>query len=211
MRDVMSFVIVKFYFVRPKSKEDMKALSWSQWLKYRFFVHNDYQLFELPSIAKRLYQEMYERFADGTIDRMQPRMAESIYASLSSKVARRSPNSRVQWKLHKYVGYPWLVSYRQTVLSTTEPQHMRSTIQQAVVRIKSMQSLKKYKKVRQKSGATVEELEEGSTPDAKPVMEYFVIQKMTKKGYPGPWKVWGTTTETTWDVIKEEDRREIEG
>lgn len=152
----------------------------------------------MAKTAQDLYEQMYHALASGKIDELRPRLCESIHASLSARVANRPPGQRTLWTLHRYVGAPRVVSYRASLFDPGEESHRRTTSQQVVVRIRSMQSLRKMKKVRE--GKVVREvLDVGSVAgdEGKEVLEYFVVQRMMRKGVPGPWMIWGTTTETT--------------
>lgn len=77
-----------------------------------------------------------------------------------------------------------------------------TTLQQAVVRIRSVQSLQRIRRVRGKDGKARDVVEEGSIGgEGKEVTEYFVVQRMTRRGEVGDWKVWGTTEETTLEKL----------
>jgi protein MBA1 len=77
----------------------------------------------------------------------------------------------------------------------------KSGLRQAVVRISSRQSLTRYKG----DGTPVPR-----TGTEKEIREYLVIQKMLIKGTEEPWKVWGTTDETTLEAWEEEKAKHLE-
>ncbi|GAB7353508.1 hypothetical protein MBLNU459_g3955t1 [Dothideomycetes sp. NU459] len=161
------------------------------------------QRLRIPKIAQRLYEDMYAHFAAGTIEQMAPRLCESIFNSLHGRVASRAPNTALRWTLHRYVGAPAVVSHRFIPAGLAEDKSKMTTLQQAVVRIRSVQSLQRIRRVKGKDGKAYDVIEEGSVGGAsggaagKEVTEYFVVQRMTRKGEVGDWKVWGTTEETT--------------
>jgi len=205
-RDILSAAVLKNIMVSTRPPSELKRLPWyKRYYHYIFGPKIKLEVLQVPKIAQKLYEEMYTKFASGEIASMKPRLCESIFDSLSSRASGRAPNTYLKWTLHRYLGSPKLVSYRTTILRPDEPKHERSYIQQAVVRIRSMQSLRKVRKVREKNGKTSEILEEGSVSgngeEGKEVTEYFVIQKMVRKGIPGNWMVWGTTEETTLEKI----------
>ena len=92
-----------------------------------------------------------------------------------------------------------------------EPKHERTSIQQAVVGIRSMQSLQRVKKIREKGGVIREVVEEGSVGAAggegRDVTEYFVIQRMQRRGKQGDWMIWGTTDAITLEDIQKRSRK----
>lgn len=175
--------------------------------RFLTYFTNQYDLerWKLVENAEKLYSEMYNCFAQGNIDAMRPRLCDTIYQNLASRIQSRAPNTRLEWKLHKYVGKPWVCSYRVGVLSAKpKPSNEQNVLQQAVVRIKSIQSLKTIKRTRGKATGTSEESVTGGEEQLK--VEYLVIQKMLRKGKPGPWMVWGTTGETTMEKIEEAEK-----
>jgi len=72
----------------------------------------------------------------------------------------------------------------------------KSSMRQAVVRIRSRQSLRRVDVGRDVGGE-----EEGR--DVKEITEFVVIQKRLWKGTEEKWKVWGTTEETSAKAMKE--------
>ena len=62
-------------------------------------------------------------------------------------------------------------------------------IRQAVVRIRSRQSLERF--------SADDALVPGSG-NAQEKIEYVVVQRNTIDNKESPWKVWGTTTESDW-------------
>ena len=113
---------------------------------------------------------------------------EGVEASLRLKIDNRPFGERVNWTLHRYIGWPRIVSTRIGRLPFDE-----SAIYQVVVRIKSMQSLGRVLKgTVEKSNVAIEETK--GVP--KKVIEYVVLQKRLIQGKEDQWKIWGTTEET---------------
>lgn len=191
----------------PEVYEEMGRLR-----RFGTYFHSLYDLERSKIVpnAEKLYAEMYTCFAKGNIDAMRPRLCDNIYGLLASRIQTRAPNTRFEWKVHRYVGKPWLCSYRVGVMDPNpKPSNENNVLQQAVVRIRSMQSLKKFKRTRAKGSTNAEEVLEAGSGDEKLVIEYLVIQKMLRKGKPGPWKVWGTTDETTMEKIEAAEKKKI--
>lgn len=104
------------------------------------------------------------------------------------------------------------------------PSDERHGIEQAVVRIHSMQSLWPVKRVPVKDGnrtvmkdvvvtwrgdeIPVERYVETSLDmDQKETVEYFVVQRMYKRAQPGPWMVWGTAEETSLAKLEKKQQQ----
>ena len=86
------------------------------------------------------------------------------------------------------------------------PEIEETALYQVVVRLKSVQSLKKVLKGRNGEQDTV--VEEPRGQQEKTMLEYLVLQKMMVRGKEGPWKAWGTTEESdAKDVLKEQSEK----
>lgn len=182
------------------------------------------RLLTIPNIARDLHHAMYTRFAAGNLARMESQICEGMLTSLRARIAQRSPNTSLKWTLHRYIHRPKLASYRVVVFPEQkgETNKDRNGLIQAVVRIQSLQSLQHLKRVRTRDGRNqlsvkevavdaqgreMEPLEEGVVPsNAKESVEYFVVQKVLKKGKEGRWMVWGTTEEMTLEKMAKEER-----
>lgn len=200
-------------------------------LLYRFWMIRPRPRLYLRTIAptaRDLHKQMYEHFAAGNLAPIEHKICEGMLGSLRSRIAQRNPNTSLKWTLHKYIGRPSifnLASYRAAIFpgQKGEMPSERNGIVQAVVRIRSLQSLQHVKRstYRDESGRLgVKEMrvdtqghelgpvEEGVVPaNAKESVEYIVIQKMLKKGKEGPWMIWGTAEETTLEKIRREDKK----
>lgn len=100
----------------------------------------------------------------------------------------------------------------------------RDGLVQAIVRIHSLQSLQHVRRVRTgtqevlvdgqgrelagKGADGMETSDEGAMRHAKELVEYIVIQKSLKMSKEGPWKIWGTTEESTLERLEREERRQ---
>lgn len=173
--------------------------------------------FPLPTDHCRILNNL--AFRSGNVESLRPCLCESISDSLSQRIASRPTNTYLDWKLHRYVGSPRLASYRATLLMMNDDKEKQTTVQQAVVRIRSVQSLRRVKRERQRDGSVREVTDEGSVVgsgvgganagEGKDVTEYFVVQKMIRKGVEGQWMIWGTTGETTLEKLERDRRREL--
>ena len=104
----------------------------------------------------------------------------------------------MHWTLHRYIGRPRIVSTRIARLPLNV-----SAIYQVVVKIKSMQSLKKIQKG---TGAQRDVVVEETKGEPKKVTEYVVLQKRMIRGKEDPWKIWGMTEETKPEDFMQADR-----
>ncbi|KAK0266680.1 hypothetical protein LTS16_020445 [Friedmanniomyces endolithicus] len=171
----------------------LRALETFQRLAYKFWTVKprprlDY--FRVHSIAQGLHREVYEHFAEGNLLPIEAKVCEGFLGSLQKRIALRAPNT----------GKGELSTERNGVL-------------QAVVRIRSLQSLQRIRKVSERDedgrlvvrevvvdaqgNEVVGGQEEGAVPkDAKESVEYFVVQRNLRAGKDSPWMAWGTTEET---------------
>lgn len=203
-KDVFTTTLVKLLYTRDASRTHF--LSQFPRFRHRFqFPH--LQRASIARIAKSLYEDMYTSFATGNMEAVRSKLCENVFESLRGRVVARQANTSLRWTLHRYIGSPMVVSHRFVPLTMgVRDKYKQNTLQQAVVRIASMQSLQRLKKVRGPDGKVREVLEEGSAGKAeqgKEVVEFFVVQRMMRKGVWGDWKVWGTTEETTLAQLKQ--------
>ncbi|KAI5204891.1 hypothetical protein E4T42_03018 [Aureobasidium subglaciale] len=158
----------------------------------------DFQTSKIPSISKDLYTEMYTSFSQGNLAPIMPKLCENIAQSLEARIHARGPNTGMMWSLHQWLAEPKVVSHKYMPMSLEDNKDktQQTTIQQVVVRMQSLQSLKMVKKV--KLGGKVVEVmdEQSSQASPKAVTEYLVVQRLCKRGNMGDWMIWGTTTES---------------
>ncbi|KAI5364527.1 Putative inner membrane mitoribosome receptor Mba1 [Septoria linicola] len=182
------------------------------------------QVWKTPQIAKGLYESMYQAFAEGNIGPIEDKLSPGLRGSLKSRIAQRQPNTFLKWKLHKYIGPPERVSFKFAMPDLKSPNTQRTGIIQAVIRIKSQQSLLHMRRQRMKDPATRstvvaevpidrdgkeivdfdEEVEERK--NMKTMTEYFVIERTMIKGVLGQWRAWGTTEETDLGTLRKTER-----
>ena len=179
------------------------------------------KMLDIPSIAKDLHREMYTAFAAGHLEAVEKTICSGMLYSLRSRIAARAPGTSMRWTLHKHVSKPKLMSYKVARIPTpknAEKMGMNAYLQ-AVVRIRSIQSIKHVRldKVRDGTAFVTKEVvvdaqgrevrqdwasEDEIPPNAKESTEFLVVQRMVVFGKPGPWKVWGTTEEMTVERMK---------
>ncbi|KAL1301579.1 hypothetical protein AAFC00_005812 [Neodothiora populina] len=210
-KDLLATGVMKYIYIRDPSRRtifsNLKSPKWRTACRFPLL-----QRHQLPAISKSLYESMYTHFASGDIDVIRKQLCENVFDRLKTRILARAPNTSMRWKLHEYIGSPKVVSHRFVPLTAGEKDKTKqSAIQQAVVRIRSRQSLQRLRKIRSSGGKVSEVLEEGSTPDnvGKEVVEYFVVQRTLRKGKMGEWKAWGTTEEMTLDKLQAEETKAI--
>lgn len=169
---------------------------------------------------------MFANFATGDLRGLDKKLCAGIYNSLQRRIDQRPRDTSYLWQIHEYISKPRLVSYKLYPFPETVnfPKHERHGIAQAVVRIHAKQSLRPLKRVRVKEGARMvvkevivdsrgaeyprERLTESSAVwNAKETVEYVVVQRLYKMTEPGPWKIWGTTEETSLDKVEALQKR----
>lgn len=122
---------------------------------------------------------------------------EGLRDRFRARISLRKPGEKYVWTLHDYVGRPRVMSHRATVIPIEDALNRKSSMRQAVVRIRSRQSLTRTGR------AGVEVVGEQGGDDVKEITEFVVIQKRLWKGTDEKWKVWGTTEETSAEGMRE--------
>jgi len=140
---------------------------------------------------------MYAAFAEGDVQLLDTICCDGLRESFRSRIASRPQGERWEWELVKYTKRPRVLSHRAASLGI-EGMGLR----QAVVRIASRQRLTRYKA----NGTVVP----GSGQE-KEIVEYLVIQKKLEKAAEQEWVVWGTTEETTLEMLEEEEMADMPG
>ena len=130
---------------------------------------------------------MYASFAAGDIKELSGLCTEGLLESFSARIRGRRSGEKVSWELLGYNGRPRVVSDRASMLP-----YDGMALRQAVVRIASRQCL-----TRRVGGTVVE-----GSGEVKDVVEYVVLQSLIKRWTMGPWKVWGTTQETSMKDVE---------
>lgn len=137
-----------------------------------------------------LYEKMYTAFANGDTATLKSVCHDGLLASLRTRINVRPPKESLQWILHGCIGFPRIVS---TNIVTLEIE--KSALYQAVVKIKSMQSLR-----RTPMNGLVSDISR-----EKKTVEYVVLQKMMLRGEEGKWKIWGTIEESKVEDVLGDD------
>lgn len=113
---------------------------------------------------------------------------------MRSDIIVRRPNERYVWKLHRYVGRAKVVSHRASAMPIESLSGKKSSLRQAVVEIRSVQSLERIDPL-----GNIEAV----APKGKEITEYVVIQKRIWKEEEEPWRIWGTTVATNLNKMDE--------
>lgn len=157
------------------------------------------KLKETKTIARELHHEMYSAFAEGDVHALQKTCTSGLFNTFLKRVNARSKDTKLEWTVERYIGQPKVVSHRVAVL----PDPPMSAIRQAVVRLRSMQKLEKFKVRREKKGP--KKGEETLVPEGNAVPqefdEYVVVQKLMFRGKESPWMVWGSIQESEPDDL----------
>ncbi|CAL3968075.1 unnamed protein product [Diplocarpon coronariae] len=141
--------------------------------------------------AVALHQRMYRGLAEGNMSDLAKICSDGILHKFQTKIDNRERGEKMQWELVRYHQKPKMVSHRGAKFPTAG-----QAIRQAVVRISSRQ---KVTKLRQgKGGAMIPVPGSGKEKD---VVEYLVVQRITRDWTEGSWQVWGTTSETPLEQI----------
>jgi len=144
----------------------------------------NHRLWKTKWVAKALQTQAYTAFAEGDIAVLKKVCNDGILASFRARLAERPSGQRLQWTLHKYTSTPRVVCHRAGMV----PGMPGVGIRQAVVRIKSQQSLTR--------------LSQTSTQETQPLVEekteYVVVQTRMWNGQEEGWMFWGTVEESDW-------------
>lgn len=115
---------------------------------------------------------------------------EGLLSSFQARIGLRPSGEVHEWTLHKYTHSPRIVSHRAALIQEG------SIMRQAVVRIRSVQSLDKGTKNTKTKKKGEEEKDTAGIGGGKMMDEYVVIQKNIFQGVEDDWMVWGTTKES---------------
>lgn len=115
---------------------------------------------------------------------------EGLLSSFQTRIGLRPSGEVHEWTLHKYTHSPRIVSHRAALIQEG------SIMRQAVVRIRSAQSLDKGTKNTKTKKKGEGEKDTAGIGEGKMMDEYVVIQKNIFQGVEDDWMVWGTTKES---------------
>jgi len=133
---------------------------------------------------------MWKAFASGNVETLRNICSAGLFESLRARIARRARGETVEWELVKMNKRPRLASNRVAMFNMDG-----NAARQAVVRICSRQKLTRYGL----DGKIIP-----GTGEEKDVVEYAVIDKKYYLWKEEPWKIWGTTEETTLEMVEHE-------
>ena len=167
-------------------------------------------IFHTGGVAKALHSRMYTAFAEGDVETLEKTCAMGLLSSFKGRIASRQPGERLKWTLHRYKGRAKVVSNRAMML----PIGKGTALRQAVVRIRSRQSLERLRAdgtIVSSGEQTDKEKKSGGWMNGlmgkgqgKDVTEYVVIQRFMKRQKEEPWMVWGTLEEANWEKVLED-------
>lgn len=133
---------------------------------------------------------MYSAFAEGDISTLRAICADGLYESFERRLEGRKAGEKLAWELVSYTSPAKLVSNRCARFPIDG-----GAVRQAVVRIRSRQSLAKIG---------------GPETGVKELEEYVLIQQMIKKWKPEEWIVWGTVPENTLEDVERWDTEDMD-
>lgn len=129
---------------------------------------------------------MYSAFAEGDLGTLKAICADGLYESFERRLEGRKRGEKLAWELVSYTSPAKVVSNRCGRFPVDG-----MSIRQAVVRIRSQQSLAKVG---------------GRGTGVKTFDEYLVIQQMYTKYQPQEWMLWGTVPENTLEDVETWDK-----
>ncbi|TID17549.1 hypothetical protein E2P81_ATG08122 [Venturia nashicola] len=194
----------------------------SAYIAYKFQLYSSMPMKNRPATpqinirtikpaALRLHKQMYSAYANGDTNVLQDICAEGVRDIYLSKIEMRNRNSdAMKWELVSYEDKTKLCSMKAGGMPV-ELKNIPIGLQQAVVRIKSLQRLTPGTKMGARAKRTKGDEKENivwKEPKEKVVTEYFVIQRRLLEGVYEPWKAWGFVKEM--DVAVERRIHEAE-
>lgn len=155
-------------------------------------------IYTIKPAALKLHKQMYTAYANGDTNVLQDICTEGLRGIYISKIEKRNQNSEtMKWELVSYEGRTRLCSMKAGG-SPIAFKNIPVGLQQAVVKIKSLQRLTTGTKIGAKVNRAKGEDKEHivwKEPKEKVVTEYFVIQRRLLEGIYEPWKAWGFAKE----------------
>ena len=111
--------------------------------------------------------------------------ADGLADTFRRRIEQRSSAENLRWTLHRYKPWARVVSHKAAAF----PGFENAGLRQAVVKLKSRQSLEKV----DSTGNSIP-----GTEQVQEKAEYIVVQRKLWEGREGDWMVWGTTEESDW-------------
>jgi hypothetical protein len=171
---------------------------------------------------------MYTYFAHGNLDGIGQKICPGLLNSLRRRAADRAPGTYLKWICHDHLSKPRIASVRCIFLQQGRPKEDQHGVAQVVVRLHTLQSLQRVKKVtvKDKNGIKVQrevavdytgkEIPNAPPPDnayearksAKESVEFFVMQSVMRNSKMGPWLGWGMAEEMTMEKLKKQEAKD---
>ena len=152
--------------------------------------------------AKAMHARMNEAFAAGDREALRAICTPDLHRNLAGAIDARPRGIRTEWELVGYEQrwyYPRLADWRVAVVP--RPDGRYRSMKQAVVSIASVQRIARY----DDSPAGAGQMVPGSER-LRHMLEHIVLQaEIDPNTYQaGPWKIWGTIPESTYEGYLEE-------
>jgi len=171
--------------------EKIKYRLWGQYISLDFFKIN--------KIAKELYTGMNKALARGYLgSEMEKKMLGDLRGNMKSRIEGRKSKEEEhitrEWKMDRC--WSTIVDANLSVLKLGTEADQQTMMQQFVVRLDTIQSLKIYEK------------NDNSKEDGKitkrNVNEYVVLQRGMIDGSLGEWKLWGVLKPNDMTSVKQD-------
>ena len=152
--------------------------------------------------AKAMHARMNEAFATGDRETLRVLCTPDLHRNLAGTIDARPRGVRTEWELLRYDRtwyYPRLADWR--VASVPRPDGRYRSLKQAVVSISSIQRIARYNDSPTGAGTMIPGSER-----VRHMLEHIVLQaEIDPKTFKhGPWKIWGTIPESTYEGHLEE-------
>lgn len=149
--------------------------------------------------AKALHLQMNEALAQGDKDTLRQICTIELYQKLATTIDHRPQGQRTEWQLVQYnqkLVYPKLTDDKVAMLPLPSGNQL---IRQVIVSIASTQRIARFDD--KKGGAKIKGSQKTSEQLEHIVLSSIVNQKTWETG---PWKIWGTLPESTYEMYLEE-------
>ncbi|KAG9247406.1 hypothetical protein BJ878DRAFT_539344 [Calycina marina] len=195
----MSFPLLQLYKIRSK------LLIRDFFHRFSFWVTSPYvrgffgprtiklKTAQIMPTAIAMHRQMYTAFAAGDKNILRKLCGDGLYNSFVARIESRPKAERWEWSVVRYEATK-KVSNRIARLPSEG-----TGVHQAVVRIVSVQRLRKW----DKAGKEIKGGEE------RKVSEYVVVQRSFWKWVESEWTVWGTVGESDWVEVRDEWKKAI--
>ncbi|KAF2205104.1 hypothetical protein GQ43DRAFT_363185 [Delitschia confertaspora ATCC 74209] len=145
--------------------------------------------------AKQLHESIFTEFSNRDDRTLKSLCTSGLLTTFRKQLASLPKDEMMSWRLLKHLSRPRIVSNRATPLPL--PGDSEAALRQVVVRLHTRQLVEKWETQKKAQVNSVE----------KDVVEYVVLQRIMRRGKEEDWKVWGFANETTYQELKEEQKR----